>query len=443
MNPVRWFGSVVALMCGLTAGNAWSDSPDSLRVYFIGNSVTDTIKYEGLEQLAAGREKKLFWGRHMIPGAPLHWIWSHPEDGFFREPFGRYPQALAQHPWDVLCLQPFDRQMEGADGDVAMAKEFVKQALPQSPDLQVYVYARWPRKDKDGQLDYARQWSREYTGGWDSTNETKDYFERLASAIQKELPELKRPVRIVPVGHVMNELDRRMQQKEVPGLASIGEVYQDQIHLNHVGSYVVACTFHATLFGESTVGLSTEPYGPIDPLLARVIQETVWRVVATCPGSGVDVSETPQYTARADQEAMTPAAPKPTASKKAAGGSEQAGQLSRDQRYRQLVVGTWEDDFQGKRTMTLKADGTGTMIVELSGMKAALFASRLEFNMVWSLEDGRLKKRTIGGKPEVRVNMILKTMGDRVDEPILELTQKRLLLLDQDGETRYDWRRKE
>jgi hypothetical protein len=37
--------------------------------------------------------------------------------------------------------------------------------------------------------------------------------------------------------------------------------------------------------------------------------------------------------------------------------------------------------------------------------------------------------------------MILKTMGDRVDEPILELSEDRLLLVDQDGKTRYDWRR--
>ena len=92
--------------------------------------------------------------------------------------------------------------------------------------------------------------------------------------------------------------------------------------------------------------------------------------------------------------------------------------------------------------MTLKEDGTGIMIVELSGMQATLFASRLEFDMVWSLENGRLKKHTIGGRPETRVNMILKMMGDRVDEPVLELSPDRLLLLDKDGETRYDWRRK-
>lgn len=114
---------------------------------------------------------------------------------------------------------------------------------------------------------------------------------------------------------------------------------------------------------------------------------------------------------------------------------------TKDAQQRRLVVGTWEDDYQGKRTMTLKEDGTGTMIVDLKGVKAALFASRLTFNMKWSVEKGRLKKRTIGGTPSGRVQMILKMMGDRVDEPILELTDKQLLLLDKDGKTKYDWRR--
>ena len=93
--------------------------------------------------------------------------------------------------------------------------------------------------------------------------------------------------------------------------------------------------------------------------------------------------------------------------------------------------------------MHLHEDGTGTMIVELSGLTATLFASRLEFDMVWSIESGRMKKRTVGGRPEVKVKAILAMMGDRVDEPILELSEERLLLLDADGKTRYDWRRPE
>ena len=91
--------------------------------------------------------------------------------------------------------------------------------------------------------------------------------------------------------------------------------------------------------------------------------------------------------------------------------------------------------------MTLQEDGTGKMVVELDGLKAKLFAPRLEFEMVWAVEKGRLKKRTLQGEPAVTVQLILKAMGDRVDEPILELTQDRLLLLDKDGKTKYDWRR--
>jgi hypothetical protein len=111
-----------------------------------------------------------------------------------------------------------------------------------------------------------------------------------------------------------------------------------------------------------------------------------------------------------------------------------------DASYRRLVVGLWQYEHENKRTMTLNADGTGTMIVELSGLQA-LVAPRLKFNMKWSVQNGRLKKQTISGEPETQVNMILKTMGDHVDEPILELTEDRLLLLDRDGKTQYDWKR--
>ena len=91
--------------------------------------------------------------------------------------------------------------------------------------------------------------------------------------------------------------------------------------------------------------------------------------------------------------------------------------------------------------MTLNDDGTGTMTVELSGWRAALSAPRLKFNMKWSLKDHHLKKQTMSSEPEAQVKMILSTMGDHVDEQILELTEDRLLLLDKDSKTRYDWKR--
>ena len=63
--------------------------------------------------------------------------------------------------------------------------------------------------------------------------------------------------------------------------------------------------------------------------------------------------------------------------------------------------------------------------------------------MNWSLDGRTLTKKTVGGEPADKVNLILNTMGDTAADTILEVTADRLLLLDKDGETKYDWRRVE
>jgi hypothetical protein len=114
---------------------------------------------------------------------------------------------------------------------------------------------------------------------------------------------------------------------------------------------------------------------------------------------------------------------------------------SPEEKRRRLIPGVWQDEYQGKRTMTLNKDGTGTMVVELKGVQASLFADKLRFDMTWSLEDDKLVKTTIGGEPAKKVNLVLKMMGDTAADTILEITGDRLLLLDKDGATEYDWKR--
>jgi hypothetical protein len=122
-------------------------------------------------------------------------------------------------------------------------------------------------------------------------------------------------------------------------------------------------------------------------------------------------------------------------------GTAVAGPTDRDRSLHQLAVGTWEDEYQGKRTMTLRADGSAVMVVELQGLKASLFASRLVFEMTWAVRQGRLIKETLRGEPADKVALILKIMGNRVEEEILQITDGRLKLLDEDGKTVYDWNR--
>jgi hypothetical protein len=94
-------------------------------------------------------------------------------------------------------------------------------------------------------------------------------------------------VHLVPVGHVMYELDQRMKAGQVSGYTTIWQVYKDGIHLDSVGSYVVGCTYLATLYRQDPQGLSSEPYKVTDPKLAEVIQDTVWKVVSQHELAGV------------------------------------------------------------------------------------------------------------------------------------------------------------
>jgi hypothetical protein len=288
----------MALVLFLAGTSHGDDSP--LRTYFVGNSVTDTIRYGNRAKLAKSRGHTLAWGRDMIPGSSLSWLWEHPKEGFQEEPFGLYPRALSEHSWDVLSLQPFDRHLDGKDGDLAMAKNFIDLALRRNPDVQVYVYSRWPRKDKakDGSLvlDYKTKWLRTYTGDWDGTEETRDYFERVVVGLRKAYEGKAKPVLMVPVGDVLLELHERMRLGKVLGFTDIAEVYMDAIHLNNVGSYIVGTTFYATLFRTNPRGMTADPYNEkldqkqdrlIDDKLAASIQDAIWTVVSEHPLAGV------------------------------------------------------------------------------------------------------------------------------------------------------------
>ncbi len=295
---LRFLALVIASILFASGAAQGDDRP--LRTYFVGNSVTDMARYGSLAKLAKSRGHTLTWGRDMIPGASLSWLWEHPKDGFQEAPFGLYPRALSEYPWDVLSLQPFDRYLVGKDGDLTMAGNFIDLALKRSPDLQVYVYSRWPRQDKtkDGSLvlDYKKKWLRKFTGGWDGTEETRDYFERVVAGLRKAYEGKAKPVLMVPAGDVLLELHQQMRAGRVPGFNDIAEVYVDGVHFNNVGCYVVGTTFYATLFRDDPRGITAKPYNEkldpkkdrrIDERLAAAIQDAVWTVVSKHPLAGV------------------------------------------------------------------------------------------------------------------------------------------------------------
>ena len=81
------------------------------------------------------------------------------------------------------------------------------------------------------------------------------------------------------------------------------------------------------------------------------------------------------------------------------------------------------------------------MLIEFDGWKARMFTPRLQIETTWSIDDGRFNRRTVGGEPADKVKFVKNRVGDRASDRIVKVTANRMILIDQDGETRYTWRR--
>lgn len=272
------------------------------RVYFIGNSVTDTVNYGGFKAMAAARGVPVAWGRHMIPGAPLEWLWSHQGEGFSEQPFGTSRPAVSGFAWDHITIQPFDRHLPQ---DRTVIAEIVALQSAKNPACRFWIYQRWPRMqgldgkdlqfDKDAydpaqgrltiDLTQIRPWAglygRTYTGGWDGSNESRDYSAKLLAAMRAAEPTAA--FRLVPVGDVMAELDARLQAGQTAGWSTVWQLYKDGIHLGPTGSYLCGATFASALLGLAPKDLPTAAYGAVDAQLAPLIQECIATVLARTP----------------------------------------------------------------------------------------------------------------------------------------------------------------
>lgn len=112
-----------------------------------------------------------------------------------------------------------------------------------------------------------------------------------------------------------------------------------------------------------------------------------------------------------------------------------------DDEHRQLLVGCWEQYSYGLQNLTIREDGTATIVVEPEGVWAFALGKRIRIDIAWELNEGRAVFRVIGGEPEKKTDVVVRMWGRDWNQSILELNQERLLLLGEDGTTRYDWKR--
>jgi len=268
---------------------ASAESAQTIRQYSVGNSLTG-INFQNYAAAAASRGNTATWGLHLQPGATLDFILQTPSNGqtISEQPYGTYNNALANYTWDAVVVEPFNRALGGATGDLNNVHNFVNLIQPQSPNAQLYIYETWPTKNAgDGSLNYHDWWLANYDGTDDITVRSRSFFDNLMTQLRATSPSLSKPALMIPAGEVLFNLNERMHAGQIPGYTDISSFYADDIHPNSLGWYTSALTWYATIFKDDPHGLSGAPWGVTDPVITAAIQDLVWNVVSTNAWTGV------------------------------------------------------------------------------------------------------------------------------------------------------------
>lgn len=271
----------------------------TIRAFHIGNSLTfKALSHQYKQWSLLGYEERLLAfmdgrGVHYVPGWHISWgaslpsIWSRPFEPAVANA-GALGQALVDCTWDVLTVQ-----LWGADsvGDVAAAKGMIAMALAKNPELQSFLVETWVHKEKTLVPDFPTQWNRPWKEG-DTYGIPPIHCQAYARLVFKRLREatadLRHPVRLIPIGSVMAELDRRMRAGQVAGFTRVEELYNDDVHLTENGNYVALETFYAVILGKDPKGQPRSTFFPtVDDAFAAAVQDAVWQVVTTTPETGV------------------------------------------------------------------------------------------------------------------------------------------------------------
>jgi len=250
------------------------------RMYFVGNSLTDNIKYDGLTGIVQSRGNSITVGSQRIPGAPLSWLWDHILDGFTHEPYGLPQNAFAVYTWDILSLQPFDRGIEGVGGDRSSVSNYYNLVKSKSPDSKVFIYGHWPRTPNAKTFDTCTK--DEYNTIWTDPAgmEARQYYQDLTTTVRLDYPATADKIVMVPVGEVFYSLNNNPAFLAALAINSIWGLYYDGIHQGLIGEYICASTFYAMAYHDDPSGLGVPGnFGTIPPAALTIIQQTIKDVI--------------------------------------------------------------------------------------------------------------------------------------------------------------------
>ena len=177
-------------------------------------------------------------------------------------------EVLLDGTYDAVIVTeavPLDTHLQYSD-TYGYAQRYFDLAVGANPDTQFYVYETW-----NSIGDYPSVWR-------DRLDQDLSKWEGIADYIDANAPAGAKPVLIIPAGQAMARLYDAIEAGQVPGLTSIRDIFDDDIHLNDIGNWFIASIQAATISGvdPGTLPIATtnpwdKPYGGPDQAMADAL----------------------------------------------------------------------------------------------------------------------------------------------------------------------------
>jgi uncharacterized protein DUF4886 len=232
-----------------------------MKILFIGNSYTHYNDLPGmLQDLSETSGKTLETAMVTSGGKSLEWHWYNPVT----------LDTIAEGQWDFVVLQ--DHSLSAVEEPDRLRSAMIKLATRiRNVNATPVLYLTWGRQH---------------------IPEMQDVIAETYMRVAREID-----AKVAPVGLAWQKV-----RAAAPGLSLY---VTDRSHPSFLGSYLAACVFYATLFGETPVDLSNEfrlcdgVAGVVDKDQAVLLQEIAWVSVQelkkNTPGNGTVKNNMTKY----------------------------------------------------------------------------------------------------------------------------------------------------
>lgn len=238
------------------------------KALFIGHSLVGPVMPAMFNSFMADQGFAMRADYQVINGAPLIWNWNngHGAEGVNARdvlPSGAYDAVI------VTEGIPLDDQIMWNDSQ-GYAKRYFDLAHSANPDTQFYLYETWHEIGAS-------------TAAWRAQIASDlSKWEGIIDHVNANAPNGAAEALIVPAGQALGNLHDAIEAGLVPGLSSIRDLFNDNIHLNETGIWFIAALQAEVVAGADAAGLPLEtvsvwgtPYGGPNAALAQAMNEVI------------------------------------------------------------------------------------------------------------------------------------------------------------------------